>query len=83
LNVQLTLDEKLLEKIKNAIRTGGKIQRQQAVYTRLTTHTLRYRRAVICAVPSGNLRGNYWGGDRRYRIIRVKESLKKIQVKRS
>jgi hypothetical protein len=39
LNVQLTLDEKLLGKIKNAIRTGGKIQRQQAVYTRHTTHT--------------------------------------------
>jgi hypothetical protein len=72
LHFQHTLDKKPLGKIENTITTAEKIHRRRPVATRHTKHTLRYRRAVIWVVLSGNWRGNYWGGDRRYRIIRVK-----------
>jgi hypothetical protein len=55
-----TLDEKPLGIIENTITTVEKIHRSRTVSTRRTKHTLRYRRAVIWAVPSGNSRGNYF-----------------------
>jgi hypothetical protein len=48
-----TLDEKALGKIENTITTVEKIHSPPALDTRHTKHTLRYRRAVIWAVPSG------------------------------
>jgi hypothetical protein len=72
LHFQHALDKKPLGKIENTITTVEKIHSRRAVDIRHTKHNLRYRRAVIWAVPSGNWIGNYWSGDRRYRIVRAK-----------